>query len=143
LKLRESKKRERMIINRRQFLLLAAGLAAGCQSADDGRAPAAGAERMINAGAVSQYVKDGVYSGFADQGFFVVRRGDKLFALSAICTHRKCKLTAEPDHSFYCKCHGSAFDRAGHVTEGPAKRDLPVLPTDTNCAGQLVVTVPG
>jgi len=131
-----------MIINRRQFLLLAAGLAAGCESTHDGRTPAAGGERMINAGPVSQYVKDGVYSGFADRGFFVVRRGDKLFALSAICTHRKCKLTAEPDHSFYCQCHGSAFDPAGHVTEGPARRDLPVLGTDTNSEGQLVVTVP-
>ena len=90
----------------------------------------------------SDYAKDGVYSGFVARGFFVVRRGDKLFALSAICTHRKCQLTAELDHSFYCKCHGSTFDPAGRVTEGPAKRDLPVLPTATNSEGQLLVRVP-
>lgn len=131
-----------MIINRRQFLLLTAGLGAGCQGTNDGRSPAAGEARRINAGPVSAYASDGVYSGFADRGFFVVRRGDRLFALSAICTHRKCQLTAEPDHSFYCKCHGSTFDPAGHVTEGPAQRDLLVLPTETNNEGQLVVTVP-
>src|ERR1017187_7414623 len=127
-----------MLINRRQFLLLTAGFAAGCQMVHDDRTPAAHAERVINAGPASDYAKDGVYSKFLGSGFFVVRRGDKLFALSAISTHRKCKLTAEPDHSFYCKCHGSTFDPAGQVTAGPAKRDLPVWPTDTNGAGQLV-----
>ena len=131
-----------MIINRRRFLLLTAGFAAGCQSSYDGSTPLARGQRTITAGPVSDYAKDGVYSQFADQGLFVVRRGDTLFALSAICTHRKCKLSADPDHSFYCKCHGSTFDPAGHVTAGPAKRDLPVLPTDTNSEGQLFVNVP-
>ncbi len=131
-----------MKLNRRQFLLLTAGFAAGCQAVNNESTPAAHAERIINAGPVSQYTKEGVYSNFCNLGFFVVRRGGKLFVLSAICTHRKCKLTAEPNRSFYCKCHGSTFDPSGHVTEGPAKRDLPVLPTDTNGEGQLLVTVP-
>jgi len=130
-----------MIINRRQFLLLTAGLAAGCAAARD-HASAAAAERTVNAGPASDYAKDGVYGRFRDASFFVVRRGDKLFALSAICTHRKCKLTAEADRSFYCPCHGSTFDAAGHVTEGPARRDLPVLPVHTNEQGQLMVNVP-
>ena len=131
-----------MIINRRQFLLLTAGFAAGCESPIDGGAPAVRGERVINAGPVSAYAKDGVFSQFAGRGFFVIRRGDKLFALSAICTHRKCRLTAALDHSFYCKCHGSTFDPAGHVTEGPAKRNLPELPVETNGEGQLIITVP-
>lgn len=132
-----------MILNRRQFLLLTAGLAAGCQTVNDDRNSAAPTERVINAGPVSDFAKDGVYSKFADRGFFVIRRGGHLFALSAICTHRKCQLTAEPDHSFYCKCHGSTFNPAGQVTEGPAKRDLPVLASEINGDGQLVVSVPG
>ena len=131
-----------MIINRRQFLLLTAGLAAGCKSANDGGGPAAGAERTVNAGPAGNYAADGVYTNYRDEGFFVIRRGDKLFALSAICTHRKCKLTAEPDRSFYCKCHGSTFDAAGHVTEGPARRDLPVYSITTGEQGQLLVTMP-
>ena len=79
---------------------------------------------------------------YRDLGFFIVRRGATLFALSAICTHRKCKLTAELDRSFYCNCHGSTFDPAGHVTQGPARRDLPVLTTVTDERGQLLVTIP-
>ena len=79
--------------------------------------------------------------GFRDQGFFVIRNGEKLIALSAICTHRKCRLFAEPNRSFYCKCHGSTFDPAGKVTSGPAKRDLPILPVFVNEKGQLLVTV--
>jgi Rieske Fe-S protein len=130
-----------MIINRRQFLLLTAGLASGCQaSRDNGPAPAA-VERIINAGPVSRYAADGVYRQFRDQGFFIVRQGNKLFALSSICTHRHCTLTAESDRSFSCPCHGSTFDPSGHVTEGPARRDLPVLPSYSNEQGNLMVRV--
>ena len=130
-----------MIINRREFLLLTVALVAGCSSVENGGAPSASKERLVNAGPVGDYARDGVYSAFRNQGFFVIRRGEKLFALSSICTHRKCKLTAEPDRSFYCHCHGSTFDPTGHVTEGPARRDLPMLPAFVNEQGQLIVKV--
>jgi Rieske Fe-S protein len=132
-----------MIINRRQFLLLTAGLATGCQAVNDSGNSSARIAQLVNAGPIANYPTDGVYGNFRDFGFFIVRQGGKLLALSAICTHRKCKLTAEPDRSFYCKCHGSTFDPAGHVTQGPARLDLPILPTATNDQGQLIVTVPG
>jgi Rieske Fe-S protein len=128
-----------MKLNRRQFLLLTAGMVAGCKAVDGNSTVSQ--ERMVNAGPAGNYTTDGVYKNFRDQGFFIIRRGDKLFALSAICTHRKCKLSAEPDQSFYCPCHGSTFDPTGHVTEGPARRDLSTLPTSTNEQGQLVVNV--
>ena len=131
-----------MKLNRRQFLLLSVGVAAGCRAMGDGTNSAAVAQQAVNAGPASNYGKDGVYGNFRDLGFFVIRRGDQLFALSAICTHRKCKLKARPDHSFACPCHGSTFDAAGHVTGGPAKRDLPTLPSFTNAQDQLVVSVP-
>jgi len=131
-----------MIISRRQFLLLTAGLATGCQAVNDDRHATGSQARTVNAGPVGNFAKAGVYHNFRDLGFFVIRRGDQLFALSAICTHRKCKLTAEPDQSFYCPCHGSTFDSTGQVTEGPARRDLPVLSTTTNEQGQLMVVVP-
>lgn len=100
------------------------------------------AERLVDAGPVSSYAAEGLYSGFRDQGFFLVRKGAKLLALSAYCTHRKCKLVAESDRSFYCKCHGSTFDPGGKVTEGPAKRDLPSLQTTVDGRGHLLVRVP-
>jgi len=131
-----------MKITRRQFLLLTAGLASGCTAVNDADMPATAVERTINVGLATDYAQDGVYTNFRDLGFFVIRQGDKLFALSAICTHRKCKLTAEADRSFYCKCHGSTFDPAGRVTNGPARRDLPKLSSHADAAGRWFVTVP-
>ena len=131
-----------MIINRRQFLLLAAAAAAGCEAVKDHGASTAPKERVVNAGPVSDYAAEGVHDRYRDLGFFVVRQGATLFAVSAICTHRKCKLMAEPDHSFLCPCHGSMFDPGGRVLKGPARRDLPMFPVFTNESGQLLVKIP-
>lgn len=125
-----------MLINRRDFLLLTAGLAAGCKANDT---PAPKTALIVDAGAAASFAADGVYSAFRGRGFFIIRNGQELFALSAICTHRKCALTARADRSFYCKCHGSTFDPAGHVTKGPARRDLPRLPAHIDDNGRLVV----
>jgi len=131
-----------MSIDRRQFLALttatAAYAATGCCVV------LAGAPRQtVDAGPAGNFGAEGVYDTFRDLGFFVVRRDGKLIALSSYCTHRKCKVKAEPDHSFYCKCHGATFAPSGHVTEGPARRDLPVLATSVNERGHLLVQVPG
>ncbi len=131
-----------MLINRRDFLILTTTFAAGCASAEPPANPSAGKERVINAGLVGSYAVDGVYGGFRDRGFFIIRRGDKLFALSSTCTHKKCRIRTERDHSFYCPCHGSTFDPTGHVTKGPARRDLPIFGTSVNASGQLLVTIP-
>jgi Rieske Fe-S protein len=127
-------------MNRRHFLLLAAACAAA--SAPKSVYARSSAEQVIDAGPLSNYAADGVYETFRDVGFYVIRKGDKLVALSSNCTHRKCRLKAEKDHSFYCKCHGSTFDPSGKVTEGPAKRDLPAFPT-TSENGRLLVRVSG
>ena len=133
-----------MQMDRRIFLILGATFTAGCVAAPGGTPPAAaGQGRVVNAGPAAQYLADGVYARFRDRGFFIVRRGAACFALSAICTHRKCKLEAEPDKTFYCPCHGSTFDRDGKVTAGPARRDLPVFSAGTNERGDLLVMLPG
>jgi len=129
-----------MKITRREFLILTAGFAAaGCHSTAGN--PVAHEAETINAGPAAQYALDGVYSKFRNRGFFIVRQGEKLLALSSICTHSYCKLIAEPDRSFYCKCHGSTFDPSGKVTHGPAKRNLPAFPTTVNEMGEVLVKV--
>jgi len=130
-----------MEINRRSFLLLGAAFAAGCAAPGGGSFSSAGRERVVDAGPAAQYLADGVYARYRDLGFFIVRRGAKLVAMSATCTHRKCKLDAEPDKTFYCPCHGSTFDADGKVTEGPARRDLPVFTVSTNEKGELLVKI--
>ncbi|HYA79024.1 MAG TPA: ubiquinol-cytochrome c reductase iron-sulfur subunit [Candidatus Nitrosopolaris sp.] len=131
-----------MQIDRRTFLCLSATLAAGCAAPGGANYSGGGRIRIVNAGPAAQFSADGVYTRFRDLGFFIVRRGPNLFALSAICTHRRCKLEAEPDKTFHCPCHGSTFDANGHVTGGPARSDLPLLATSIDENSQLLVTVP-
>jgi len=131
-----------MKLNRREFLILTMGFAVGCSSTENPGTTSSGRERIINAGPVSNYAADGVYSAFRSVGFFIIREGSKLFALSSVCTHRACLLEARPNHSFYCPCHGSTFSPDGAVTHGPARRDLPELVSIVNDAGKLMVTVP-
>jgi len=126
-------------LNRRQFLILSATALAGCEAAGG---PPGGVPQVVDAGPAADYAANGVYDRFVGRGFFIVRNGDQLFALSSICTHRRCKLETEPDHSFYCKCHGSTFDPSGRVTRGPARRNLPLLHLETSSEGRLLVTVP-
>jgi Rieske Fe-S protein len=126
-------------MNRRQFLILAATCAALTKPTSS---YARDAEQSIDAGPLSLYASDGLYDKFRDFGFFVIRKGEKLTALSSYCTHEKCKLKAERDQSFYCRRHGSTFDPGGKVTQGPATRNLPVLPT-ANSQGHLIVKIPG
>ena len=134
-----------MNLNRRQFLLLTGTAATvGCHSQDGGgSANPGGQEHVADAGSAANYSSDGVFNAFQEQGFFVVREGEKLFALSSFCTHKKCRLSAEPDGSFRCKCHGSTFDPGGLVTRGPAKRDLPVFSASVDEKGHLLVKFPG
>src|SRR5258708_9416134 len=77
-----------MKISRRDFLLLTAGLTAGCQAVNEAGNSGSAKARAVNAGQPSSYAAAGVYSNVRDLGFFLVRRGDKLFPLSSYCTHR-------------------------------------------------------
>lgn len=128
-------------MNRRRFLKLTATTVTGSLSVAATDSFAAQQGRVIDAGPASKYATEGLYGSFRDQGFFLVRKGTHLVALSAFCTHRRRKLAAEPNHSLYCNCHGSTFDLGGKVTAGPAKRDLPILPTVVDGRGHLLVTL--
>ncbi len=125
-------------MDRRHFLAL---VAAGLTPAAVSKGAPANAQ-VVDIGQANMYAADGVYDKFRDRGFFLIRKGGKLTALSSYCTHRKCKLAAEPDHTFTCKCHGSTFAQDGKVTEGPAKRDLPAFALSTRGNGHLTVDVP-
>ncbi len=125
-----------MDLSRRQFVILTAAMAAGCgREADESspRGPTSSpslpttqpiAADAIDAGPVGDFATDRVYDSFREQGFFVIRRDKQVFALSSVCTHKGCKVRAQPDQSFLCKCHGSKFTSDGKVLNGPATRDL-------------------
>jgi cytochrome b6-f complex iron-sulfur subunit len=54
----------------------------------------------------------------------VVRDGDKLSAISTVCTHLGC-IISPSETGFSCPCHGSRYDQDGNVTGGPAPKPLP------------------
>lgn len=82
----------------------------------------------------------------ADLGVFLVRAGDRLRALSAVCTHLGCTV-AEARHEdasqgeggFHCPCHGSRFSAEGRNVAGPAPRPLPWRPLVRAADGAVVV----
>ncbi|MBV8585533.1 MAG: Rieske (2Fe-2S) protein [Verrucomicrobia bacterium] len=121
-------------IDRRHFLaLMAAGLAPVTATAKG--------EQVVDVGPASLYAANGVYDKFRDLGFFLVQEGGKLKALSSYCTHRTCKLKTETNHTFSCPCHGSTFSDDGKVLQGPAKKDLPIFPTNNLSNGHLGVSL--
>lgn len=138
-----------MDLSRRQFIIVsAAAVAVGCDRTDKPIAAAPTSQpattqsdsaSVVDVGQMSQFNGDKVYDEFRDQGVFIIRRDRKVFGLSSICTHKGCKVRPQQDQSFLCKCHGSTFDRDGHVTKGPATRDLPHLPLATDPTGHLLV----
>jgi Rieske Fe-S protein len=116
-----------MEMNRREFVIAAATAACGCQGQGSGQDGAVEIKpAVIDAGPVADFQPPGIYDSLKNSGFFVVSKGESLSVVSSMCTHRSCRLRVAADHgSFVCKCHGSTFDAGGHVTQGPAERDLP------------------
>src|SRR5947209_5820723 len=102
-----------MQMDRRQFVTLTIGMmACGCVSGSESQdnAMPAKAGTPIDVGPEENYSKQGIYDGFADRGFFLVRHGADLFSVASICTHRNCKLKPQRDGTILCPCHGSKFD---------------------------------
>lgn len=60
-------------------------------------------------------------------GIVLVTPQGELRAFSAICTHMGCTVAWESkgeNTRLHCPCHGSNFDLAGKVVNGPAKKPL-------------------
>jgi Rieske Fe-S protein len=130
-------------MTRRELLVLTGAFAlTGCaHSAEDTAAPEAVPRALgpVDAGPLHNFAADGVYAQFrSSHGFFVIREENKLFAQSAVCTHRDC-LLSRSSHGFRCHCHGSTFTIEGKVTRGPAHRDLPRFAVERSADAHLIV----
>lgn len=55
---------------------------------------------------------------------FILRDYKGLAAMSAVCSHLGC-VVEQKESGFLCPCHGSSFNQAGCVENGPAPRNLP------------------
>lgn len=56
--------------------------------------------------------------------------GGEWLVVSGTCTHAGCDVQAGlgPYDGWQCFCHGSTYDLSGRVRQGPARRNLPVIP---------------
>jgi nitrite reductase/ring-hydroxylating ferredoxin subunit len=111
--------------NRRQFLILATATACACML---GGAPAnadqAAASEPLDIGTLADYPADGVYDALAKpHKVLVIRNGDRLYATTAVCTHKRQTLRVK-DGQLGCPAHSSKFDLAGRPNGGPAKDAL-------------------
>jgi nitrite reductase/ring-hydroxylating ferredoxin subunit len=131
---------------RREFVTAAAAatVAAGCALCTfcAGNASAARVEIKegeVEVGNKSDYDKDGVFGKFArDEQVILVRHEGKLYACSALCTHKTAHLKVV-DGQIRCPSHGSRFGDDGKVTKGPARKDLPRFAIKSDSAGKLTV----
>jgi cytochrome b6-f complex iron-sulfur subunit len=76
---------------------------------------------------------------FPEYRLWVYSDAGELHAISAICTHLGCTVSAQAGGGFACPCHGSRFDPSGAVVAGPAPRPLMHLELFISPDGQLVV----
>ena len=61
-----------------------------------------------------------------DAGVFLISKtsATAFTAIDAVCTHEGCTVTGATSTEYVCPCHGSRYDRSGHVTHGPAQANL-------------------
>ena len=72
--------------------------------------------------------------------FFIVREPNRLYALSAVCTHLGCTVDWMGGMNiFKCPCHGSQFYSNGKNFAGPAPRPLDWLQIDQKHNGIITV----
>jgi cytochrome b6-f complex iron-sulfur subunit len=74
------------------------------------------------------------------QRIWVVKTSDRLFIVSAVCTHLGCTPDwKSSENKFKCPCHGSGYDSDGINFEGPAPRPMDRAHVELDAEGQIVV----
>ena len=96
-----------------------------------------GRSRKFRIGYQADY-PPGTVRYFSDQQTYVFADQDGIFAMSATCTHLGCIVVQEPER-FHCPCHGSRYDVAGRVVQGPAPKNLEWYAVRQEPSGRLVV----
>jgi cytochrome b6-f complex iron-sulfur subunit len=132
--------------SRRSLLLtgaagLAAGIAAGIAAAVGidrlGRSPARGLGQLVDGNGSWKAVKamaelpEGTPVAFRSGAIegFLIRRGQDVTGLSAVCTHMGCILNySKFRDQFECPCHGATFQTNGRPTADQYDTPLPRLP---------------
>lgn len=129
-------------INRREFVTAAGAVVcaclAGCAS-NGGGAGATWTGPMTFELPAPAEIRNGIDTRWVQSGgFFLVRDGGQIYAVTSTCTHQACPLAAKGSE-YVCPCHGSRFTPAGKVLVGPAAVALSRFGISVNDAGHLTV----
>ena len=136
-------------LNRRNFLAAAAAVTCACAVGCPFAADAFGADDAapVDVGTLADFAKDGPYDKFAKKptSLLVIRSEGKLYAPTALCTHKNANLKVE-DGEIVCPKHDSPFDLQGvpkpmtkDGDETPAKKPLVRYAISKNAEGKLIV----
>ncbi|MCX7007434.1 MAG: Rieske (2Fe-2S) protein [Kiritimatiellaeota bacterium] len=92
-------------------------------------------------GALKSFTKEGLDHKFVKHGFFVIRGKDRIYALSAFCTHRTDALLngKSGTEKIVCPRHQAQFALDGSVQRGPAKRNLDRFAITVDDKGEVTV----
>jgi Rieske Fe-S protein len=87
--------------------------------------------RLTPVADVARVPEGGAYrTSVGDRPLILVNERGTVRTFVAECTHEGCPLGWNPTQRLIrCPCHGSAFDTAGRVVQGPARRALTELET--------------
>jgi cytochrome b6-f complex iron-sulfur subunit len=86
---------------------------------------AAGFGSIVDAGPVSDYLKEGTVKYSLDGRFYVTQYQGGLRALYQKCPHLGCRVPfCESAAQFQCPCHGSIYNLLGEYLGGPAPRGM-------------------
>jgi nitrite reductase/ring-hydroxylating ferredoxin subunit len=82
----------------------------------------------FNVGIPDDYMEDDLLY-YPEGPVLVGLDGAGFYAMSAICTHKFCKIgdetgEVEPEGPIICLCHNSVFSRTGEIISGPAESSL-------------------
>jgi cytochrome b6-f complex iron-sulfur subunit len=83
----------------------------------------------VDAGPVSDFLKEGTVDYFLDGRFYVTQHHGGLRALYQKCPHLGCKVPfCQSSSRFECPCHGSVYNIIGEYIGGPAPRGMDRFP---------------
>jgi Rieske Fe-S protein len=93
----------------------------------------------VDIGKPSDFAKDTISTKFSKEKVLIANAGGKIYAITAVCTHRGSTINGERDGKFRCPSHGSMFDIEGKPVGGPARAALKRHAIAINGDGHLIV----
>jgi Rieske Fe-S protein len=104
-----------------------------------GPASAPSGNPTVDIGKPSDFGKDSISTKFSAEKVLIVSKGDKIYALTAVCTHRGSTINATADGKFRCPSHNSLYDMDGKPAGGPTRVALKRHAISLNGDGHLIV----